>query len=234
MAFYFGTYEPLRQWTRESFKGEVALAKAVVEEAFYRYGHRKAFKGWYLSCEVSRATGHITDGYAEIGRYCKAISGGLPVLISPYIQGVKANRDRGTGEPSIDVTEHEREWDKILGSIAGAVDIVAFQDGHVEVDELADYLLVNSALAKKYGMKCWTNCETFDRDMPIRFLPLKWEKMLYKLNAAHAAGVEKAITFEFSHFMSPNSSYRSANHLFNRYCEYFALHAPLQTGIQQN
>ena len=232
MAFYFGTYEPLREWNRESFRGEVALAKAVIEEAFCRYGHRKAFQGWYLSSEVSRATGHVTDGYAEIGRYCKTVSGGLPVLISPYIQGVKANRDLGVDEASIDVAEHEREWDRILGSSAGDVDIVAFQDGHVEVDELADYLLVNSALAKKYGMKCWTNCETFDRDMPIRFLPLKWEKMLYKLNAALAAGVEKAITFEFSHFMSPNSSYRSANHLFNRYCEHFGLSAAVEFPTQ--
>lgn len=30
-------------------------------------------------------------------------------------------------------------------------------------------------------MKCWTNIESFDRDMPIRFLPIKWEKLLLKL-----------------------------------------------------
>ena len=30
-----------------------------------------------------------------------------------------------------------------------------------------------------------------------------------------------AITFEFSHFLSPQSSYTSAHHLFNRYREYF-------------
>ena len=41
--------------------------------------------------------------------------------------------------------------------------------------------------------------------------------------AAKAAGIEKAITFEFSHFMSPNSCYRAAGHLFNRYCEHFNL-----------
>ena len=40
---------------------------------------------------------------------------------------------------------------------------------------------------------------------------------------AKAAGIEKAITFEFSHFMSPNSCYRAAGHLFNRYCEHFNL-----------
>ena len=47
--------------------------------------------------------------------------------------------------------------------------------------------------------------------------------MLLKLEAAKKAGVEKAITFEFSHFMSPNSCYRSAHHLFNRYREHFGI-----------
>ena len=56
-------------------------------------------------------------------------------------------------------------------------------------------------------MKCWTNIESFDRDMPIRFLPIKWEKLLLKLDAARRAGMENAITFEFSHFMSPNSAF---------------------------
>lgn len=33
----------------------------------------------------------------------------------------------------------------------------------------------------------------------------------------------KAITFEFSHFMSPQSAYIQASHLYNRYREYFNL-----------
>ena len=76
-------------------------------------------------------------------------------------------------------------------------------------------------MADRYGMTCWTNCESFDRDMPIHFLPIKWQKMLMKLEAAKRAGIEKAITFEFSHFMSPNSMYPSAKGLFDRYCEHF-------------
>ena len=34
------------------------------------------------------------------------------------------------------------------------------------------------------------------------------------------AGMQNVITFEFSHFMSPNSSYTQAGHLYNRYMEY--------------
>jgi len=107
--------------------------------------------------------------------------------------------------------------------ISGSVDTIAFQDGHVEIQELQDYLKINMKLANKHRLHCWTNCETFDRDMPIHFLPIKWEKMWHKLCAAEAVGIEKAITFEFSHFMSPNSAYIQAHGLYDRYREYAGL-----------
>jgi hypothetical protein len=75
-------------------------------------------------------------------------------------------------------------------------------------------------MADKFGIRSWTNSETFDRDMPIKFLPIKWEKLLMKLKAAQHAGMEQAITFEFSHFMSPQSAYLQAGHLYDRYKEY--------------
>ena len=100
------------------------------------------------------------------------------------------------------------------------MDILAFQDGQVDYHELYDYLTVNKALADKYGMECWTNLESVDRDMPIRFLPIKWEKLRLKLRMAEEAGIDQAITFEFSHFMSPQSAYLQAGHLYDRYLEY--------------
>ena len=176
---------------------------------------------YWINREFERemAIGRIT----ETGNFVKKISCGLPTMISPFIDGIKAVDTVGTKDNSIGVEQHEKEWDKILKGIHGAVDIVAFQDGHCDFHELADYLRINKKLTDRYGMTSWTNCETFDRDMPIRFLPIKWEKMLLKLEAAKAAGIEKAITFEFSHFMSPNSCYRAAGHLFNRYCEHFGI-----------
>ena len=97
---------------------------------------------------------------------------------------------------------------------------MAFQDGHVGFRELGSFLEVNRNLADRHGMECWTNTESFDRDMPIKFPPIKWEKLLFKLEAADRAGIEHAITFEFSHFMSPQSAYEAAGHLYNRYMEY--------------
>ena len=66
----------------------------------------------------------------------------------------------------------------------------------------------------------WTNTVSFYREMPFRLLPIKWEKMRLKLLAAEQAGIEHAMTFEFSHFMSPNSCYLAAGNLRRRYLEW--------------
>ena len=226
MAFYFGTYDSGNYWENGEFQKEVDLNRSVVDEVWAKYGSRAAFKGWYLTQEVSRRTKGIIDLYATMGSHCKSISNNLPVLISPWIDGAKSVRSHSSEiikTNGITLAEHEAEWGEVLSGIHGAVDAVAFQDGHVDYHELSDFLAVNKALADKYGLHCWTNSETFDRDMPIKFLPIKWEKLLLKLEAAQRIGVEKAITFEFSHFLSPNSCYQQAQHLFNRYCEHFGL-----------
>ena len=119
--------------------------------------------------------------------------------------------------------QHEREWNEIFDGIHDVVDACAFQDGHIDYDELDAFFTVNKKLADKYGMQCWTNAETFDRDMPIRFLPIKFDKLRMKLEAAKRAGYDKAITFEFSHFLSPQSAYLQAGHLYDRYREYFEI-----------
>jgi hypothetical protein len=226
MAFYFGTYDSGRYWAEGEFQKEIDLNRSVTDEAWARYGKRKAFRGWYLTQEVSRRTRGIIDLYAAMGRHCKEISGGLPVLISPWIDGPKAVSsyaaltDRGAG---ISLADHEAEWGEVMAGIRGAVDAVAFQDGHVDFHALPDFLAANKALADRNGLHSWSNVETFDRDMPIKFPPIKWEKLLLKLEAAAAAGAEKAVTFEFSHFLSPHSCYPQAGNLFRRYCGHFGL-----------
>lgn len=226
MAFYFGLYDSGKYWWEQGdSQREVEVNLRVIDEVWSRYGTSPAFRGWYLSQEVSRKTGKIIDLYAQLGKHCKAVSGGLPTLISPYIDGTKAvmsNKAELTKEEAVSLHHHEADWDEIFAGISGAVDIVAFQDGHVEYHELPYYFEVNKRLADKYGMRCWTNAESFDRDMPIKFLPIKWEKLQLKLEAARKAGLEKAITFEFSHFMSPQSAYGQAKWLYERYMEYRA------------
>jgi hypothetical protein len=223
MKFYFGLYDSGKYWDTGDMSYEIEVNSYVIDEIWTKYGHHPSFKGWYLSMEISRKTKGAIESIYTLARQCKEISNNLPTFISPWIDGKKAvlAAQSGLTKPdAVSLKEHEKEWDEIFSGIHSVVDAVAFQDGHVDYHELESFFAINKALADKYNMQCWTNAETFDRDMPIKFLPIKFEKLRLKLEAALKAGYDKAITFEFSHFMSPQSSYIQARHLFNRYLEY--------------
>jgi hypothetical protein len=227
MKFYFGLYDSGIYWETGDLSHEIDANQYVIEEVWAKYGHYKSFGGWYISTEISRKTKGAVHAFRTLGLQCKTVSGGLPTFISPWIDGKKAVLAASpelSKADAVSVLEHEREWGEIFEGIQGAVDAVAFQDGHIDYDELPDFFEVNKKLADKYGMACWTNAESFDRDMPIKFLPIKFDKLRLKLEAAAKAGYDKAITFEFSHFMSPQSAYLQAGHLYNRYREHALNH----------
>ncbi len=226
MHFYFGLYDSGKYWDTGNMQHEIDCNRFVIDEVWKQYGHHKSFKGWYLSMEISRKTKGATDAFKTLGLQCKQVSDGLPTLISPWIDGKKAvmaATSTLTKEDAVSLKEHEQEWSEIFAGVQGAVDAVAFQDGHIDYHELDDFFAVNKKMADQFGLQCWTNAESFDRDMPIKFLPIKFEKLRLKLEAAKRAGFDKAITFEFSHFMSPQSAYLQAGHLYNRYKEYIGL-----------
>lgn len=225
MKFWFGLYDSGKYWDTGDLHHEVEDNKYVIDEVWEKYGSRyDSFGGWYLSGEISRKTGRVIGAFHAMGKQCKDVSGGLPTFISPWIDGKKAV-DAASGrlsrEDAVSLQQHEQEWGEIFDGIKDVVDACAFQDGHIHYDELDAFFSVNKKLADKYGIECWTNAESFDRDMPIKFLPIKFDKLRMKLEAAKRCGYEKAITFEFSHFMSPQSAYHQAGHLYNRYKEYF-------------
>lgn len=222
MKFYCGIFDTGRYWLSGEYKKEVDINKLFLDEIQEKYGHHKSFYGWYLSQEVSRRTGGIVESFSEIGKHAKSISDNKPCLISPYIHGVKTDQVMA-GDKSTTVDQHIKDWTDILSGIKGSVDIMAFQDGQVDYHELKDYLSANRELAQKFGIDCWTNVESFDRDMPIRFLPIRWDKLIKKLIHSQEAKMSKAITFEFSHFMSPHSAYLQAENLYKTYCEHFNL-----------
>ena len=226
MKFWFGLYDSGKYWDTGDLSYEIEDNKFVIDEVWERYGRKyDSFGGWYISGEISRRTKGAIDAFHAMGKQCKEVSGGLPTFISPWIDGKKAvmGTELKTREDAVSVQEHEREWNEIFDGIHDVVDACAFQDGHIDYDELDAFFSVNKKLADKYGMQCWTNAETFDRDMPIHFFPIKFDKLRMKLEAAARCGYDKAITFEFSHFMSPQSAYLQAGHLYDRYKEYFEI-----------
>jgi hypothetical protein len=216
---YLGTYDSGFHWMRGAWWDEVEVNKAFIDEAVERYGHHPSFKGWYLCHETSRNDANIIELFNHIGGHCKAAKD-APVLISPFPQGAK----QFSGGNIMSLDESFRHWERIFAETKGAFDICAFQDGQIHYQELPRFHEGIGELGKKHGVTIWSNVETFDRDMPIKFPPADWRYLRFKLEAA-AAVAEKVITFEFPHFMSPHSSYPSAHHLFERYCEHQGIQA---------
>jgi hypothetical protein len=216
MDFYFGIYDSGRFWHEGQPEREVELNLRFTEEVAEKYASRKAFAGWYMTHEIHEHDEPVTRLIERLAKHVKGIKNG-PVLMSPFVRGRKQ-----FGDNPITPEEHERQWDAIFAILSGFVDVVAFQDGQVEFNELPAYLEINNRLARKHGLRPWSNIETFERGMPINFLPINWWNLRYKIEAAAASGVEKLITFEFSHFLSPHSIYPSAHNLYRRYQEYLA------------
>jgi hypothetical protein len=220
LAFFFGTYDSVTFAKEErTIQHHLDLGRAFIDEAWARYGNRKAFKGWYLTFEIARKEPTRLACLRELGLHCKALAPHLPTLITPYIAG-----DKLVADPT-SVNKHYADWDEMLGTLEDAVDIVAFQDGQVDYDVLPDFLQANQELIRRHGMRPWSNVESFDRDMPFNFPPIDWRKLWWKMEAAESVGVDKLITFEFSHFMSPQSAWPAAKNLFRRYCRHFDIDA---------
>jgi hypothetical protein len=217
LSLYFGTYDSGFHWMRGAWWDEVDVNRRFIDEAVERYGHHPSFRGWYLCHETSRNDANIIELFNHIGRHCKAAKD-VPVLISPFPQGAK----QFSGGNVMSLDESFRHWERIFAATQGAFDICAFQDGQIHYQELPRFHEGIGELGRKHGVTIWSNVETFDRDMPIKFPPADWRYLRFKLEAA-ATVAEKVITFEFPHFMSPHSSYISAHHLFERYCEHQAI-----------
>ncbi len=223
LAFFFGLYDSGYYWHRYDWKTEVALNREFTREVSERYGGHPSFRGWYLPHETADTSGRIIDINTALAEAARSAAD-LPVLISPYWHG-RVEDTEPAGQhgrtPARSVAEHAGQWEEIFGRYQGLVSCCAFQDGTAYEAQLPDFLRAAREAADGHGIDLWANVETFDRDMPIDFLPIEWRKLVNKLDAAEPY-VTKAITFEFSHFLSPHSMWPSARALFDRYQEYRA------------
>ncbi|WP_420456015.1 DUF4434 domain-containing protein [Rubrivirga sp.] len=214
MAFYFGTYDSGTFWTAGRYQEEADLNKALADEVVERYGDRPAFRGWYISHEIDAYDEGVMTVYEDLAAHLRGLKD-QPIFISPYIRGVKQ-----FGDAALSLGEHVRSWADVFARLDGLVDVVAFQDGNVSLGDLPEFLAENRRLAAAHGLTSWSNVESFSRDVPIKFPPIDHRVLRYKMEAAAAAGVDKLITFEFSHFLSPHSVYPAARNLYLRQVEF--------------
>lgn len=219
LKIFFGTYDSGYHWWRRNWWREVELNKAFLDEATEHYGHHKSFAGWYLTHETGKNDAHIIELFNHIGGHCRSLKD-VPVLISPYPQGAKQ-----PGADALSLEESFDHWERVFEAAKGSFDICAFQDGQVHYQELPKFVRGIADLGKKHEVTIWSNLESFDRDMPIKFPPADWRNLRFKLETASQVA-EKIITFEFPHFVSPHSCYAAAHNLFDRYAEYCGFDRP--------
>jgi hypothetical protein len=216
MKLYFGNYDSW-EWTENgSWKEEIEINRHFMREIHERYGSFPSFTGWYLSHETSHRRLHFRELYRELSEHAKKLTPGKPVLISPYYPSRKIYKEEG-----LKPAEFADNWREMLRGIA-TIDYAAFQDGTAPLEELEAYLAAAKSVMGELGIELWNNVETFTRDMPIKFPPIDFRELREKLTVAGRYAT-KNITFEFSHFMSPNSCYPAARNLYKRYREYINL-----------
>lgn len=219
--FHLGLYDSNLFWYRYDWQTEVAINLEFIDEMWSRYGDSPAFKGWYLPHETTDSSLRIIDINTTLAGRLKEITPELSVMVSPFFLG---RSDLSIPDARLrprDPQEHARIWEEILGAYAGLVDICAFQDGTADLLKAREYYEATVEVANRHGIVSWANVETFDRDMPIKFPPTDWRKLAHKLDAVQGI-VDKIITFEFSHFLSPNSTWPSARNLHERYREFIS------------
>ena len=214
MKLYFGTYDSGKYWSGNAHAKELELVLPFVDEVVERYGRHESFHGWYMSNEVGKREFDIEKIYQPLSAKIRKVSPGKPILISPFIWG------RRLVEKFLPPKEYKAEWDELLKSISGTFDILAVQVAPAGMDEIGDYLRGFKEQSKKHKFELWANVETFSSEIPVKgvFFPIDIRDLVRKLNIV-SPYVSNIITFEFSHFMSPNSSNPSAGRLYERYLE---------------
>ncbi len=215
MNVFMGLYISNIDWNNGDAETEIRINEKFAREIYARYGHMKSFAGWYIPHETSRNELNIEEVMYGLSSICKEIAPDKPVLISPYFQSTVISK-----EDFLTPEQHFEEWDKILHRAGANIDICAWQDGTAPMEQMEAYYGAVKKCCDKYDIKLWVNTETFERDVRCLYPPIPFPELEEKLYH-HSKYAEKIITFEFSHFLSPQSIYPSARNLYNKYVDYY-------------
>lgn len=214
MKVYLGLYISNLTWNDGDVRCEIAANKLFIDEAFKKYGAYKSFAGWYVPHEVATNIYNIERITKNLAAMCKDKTPDKKVLLSPFFREDTSNGKVFTPERFYD------EWDGIFESFGGTVDICAYQDGSASLKNVEGYFKAARTLCDKHKISLWSNVETFERDVRRLYFPIPFELLRTKLELLKPY-VEKSITFEFSHFLSPQSIFPSARNLNKLYVDYY-------------
>lgn len=217
MSVYFGLYISNLNWNDGDVAGEVKMNNLFIDEVMGRYGEYPSFKGWYIPhefCKEAKGTLNFGDILRDLPRLCKDKTPDKKVFVSPFFCSQIVSKTPFTP------AQHYEEWDRMLSVSGKEIDCCAFQDGTAPMDQMEEFYTYTKKFCDKYNIEHWVNAETFERDVRQMYYPITFQLLRRRLEL-HKKYADKIITFEFSHFLSPQSIYPSARNLNNLYKDYY-------------
>ena len=213
MKVYMGLYMSDLEWGHGDWKTELRMNKPFIDELYERYKSFKSFVGFYYPHETPVNEGNITKIFSGLGQMCKDKDPSKKILISPFFKSeIFKEKYAITPEENFEI------WDEIFAK-SGHIDHCAFQDGTAPFYLMDDYYMGVKKLCDKYNIDHWVNTETFSRGPGAQFLSVIDFYELQRKLKHHEAYADKIITFEFSHFLSPQSINLAAHNLHRLYSD---------------
>lgn len=215
MKVFMGLYMSTITWNAGDARREIKKNRIFVDEVLERYQEYPSFAGWYIPHEHCFDDLNLSEVMRGLSGICKDKSPDKSVFISPYFKS-------GITYPGQALTpeEHYEEWHRIFTKCGRDIDICAFQDGTSPITQMDDYYGYTRKLCDEFNIQHWVNAETFERDVRCMYYPITFSLLKQRLEK-HTKYAEKIITFEFSHFLSPQSIYPSAHNLNRLYIDYY-------------
>ena len=214
MQVFMGMYISNLTWNDGDYLFEIEQNKKFIKEVLERYKDIPSFKGWYIPQEGSSTAYNLKETIGALAALCKDATPDKSVLISPFFRGSNVANDPFTPGYTAEV------WARILENSGKDIDYCAFQDGTAPLSEYGDYLSAVKKVCDAQNIHLWANVETFERDVRQMYFPIPFDVLRRKIEIAEKY-VEKCITFEFSHFLSPQSIFPSAKNLNTLYRNYY-------------
>lgn len=216
MKVYIGLYMETINWNNGDYKQMTEQNSIFIDEIMAKYGHHKSIFGWYIPTEVCMDEFNIIPTLENLVNMIKEKTPDKKVYFCPLFRTriLEPIENEFSFEQTYDV------WDKILKNIGNKIDAISFTDGTAPMELLEGYIAATKKVCDKYHIDYWANVELFDRVQPGLFFPIQFEILKYKIDIMKKYCV-KLNSFDFNHFMSPNSMYPSGKLLFKRYKEFY-------------
>jgi len=189
-------------WDADFLVKALADRKRLIRMIHSRYAAHRSFAGWYLAEEVSGSLSParvrlLRDYFRSQSDTCKALRN-QPVAFAPYFSEL-------TSLDSVR-TIHQELLD------GAGIDVVMLQDGvgargwDRDLEEhIVPFFRMFREVCNRRGVALWSDLECFQSRAPERqsgFVPTTPTRLIRQLQAV-APHVERIVTFDFFHYMSP-------------------------------